>query len=545
MRRAGALLVFIVVAACGGADGQSGDTLPEPVVSIDGDWVATGLVVDGAVIAVNPPTVSMTIVDEQVAGVAACNSYAGTLDIGDDGSFTLGGLAITEMACEPADVMATEAAVLDAFAAIDTYELTDELVLTSDDGATSMTLVRATGVALDGSWAAVGATVAGVEVSDLDAVSVTMDVGAGRISGASGCNSYEIEIEVSGDSLTFGPRTATEAFCSGPPGEIEGLFSAATTGSATWVIEGDLLTLTNGAAVWVFERIDGEPLAPPATTSPPATSAPAARVVGAFELRPVGSCFPDEGEGPAPDGSLGQAVLPDPGAGTRCIVGAPIGPGPVLGPPTTVSIDPATQTWVVSPSVLPDGRAAWDQLTETCFERVEPCASGQIAIVVDGSIVSAPTVVQPTLPEVQISGDFTEIEARALADAIDAGQPVSGRGSGGGLDGPVMFAGPDAIVAVEDTAVGTLFLGDNCLGVMRDDGVTVALVIWPFGTTWQPDGSGVVLPSGEVLGFGPVVQIDGAVIDDTELAAYADSPAVRDEITRCRRTETTLLFVAA
>jgi hypothetical protein len=55
----------------------------------------------------------------------------------------------------------------------------------------------------------------------------------------------------------------------------------------------------------------------------------------------------------------------------------------------------------------------------------------------------------------------------------------------------------------------------------------------------------VVLPSGERLEFGPVIELDGVVIDDAELADHADSPAVRGEIDRCRRTEPTQLFVAA
>lgn len=253
---------------------------------------------------------------------------------------------------------------------------------------------------VDGVWRALSATVDGAEVVGLDTVFVTMEIAGGRASGSSGCNQYEMDVAVVDGVLTFGPRTATEAFCSAAPGEIEAQFASMTGGSPTWSIDGDRLTLTTPAAVWVFERLG-----------------------------------------------------------------------------TTVATTSVTST-----------------VTST---------------------TTAPTTA-PVVP------DLT-----------------------GGLDGPVMYAGPDAAVAVADTVAGTLFLGDNCLVLMRDDQVTFVLVVWPNGTRWEPDGTAVVLPSGERLEFGPVIELDGVVIDDAELAAYANGPAVRDEIDRCRRTEPTQLFVAA
>ncbi|HUH16180.1 MAG TPA: META domain-containing protein, partial [Gaiellaceae bacterium] len=50
---------------------------------------------------------------------AACNSYGGPVEIEGD-RIVLGGLAVTEMACEPPRVMAAEAAYLDALGVTDT-----------------------------------------------------------------------------------------------------------------------------------------------------------------------------------------------------------------------------------------------------------------------------------------------------------------------------------------------------------------------------------------------------------------------------------------
>lgn len=394
---------------------------------------------------------------------------------------------------------------------------------------------------IDGVWRAIGATVDGVEVAGLDTVTATIQIDGGLLTGSSGCNQYETAVDVETGTITFGETSQTEAFCTAVPGEIDALFPL--SGSATWSIDGDVLRLTTDSTDWTFERSGASAPTTNASTVPATVVSLVPSAAGTVEVRPVAACFPEGGEGPAPDEVAGQVVLPLPDSGERCIVGPAVGPGPVFGPPMTVGPDSTTGSWVVSPSVLPEARAGWDQATEQCYQHVDPCASARIAIVVDGTILTAPTVVQPTLPEVQIAGDFTEAEARALAAAI---APESAASPGGGMDGPVMFAGPDrAVTVVAETLDGSLFLGDDCLVLTRDDQTTFVLVIWPYGTTWQPDGSGVVLPSGEVLGFGPAVELEGAVIDDAELGTYTDSAAVRDEIERCRRDETTQLFVAA
>ena len=86
-----------------------------------------------------------------------------------------------------------------------------------------------------------------VAVDGLETVAVTMIIAGGRERGSSGCNQYEMDVAVVDSALTFGPRTATDAYCSTAPGEIEAQFASMTGGSPTWSLDGDLLTLMTPA----------------------------------------------------------------------------------------------------------------------------------------------------------------------------------------------------------------------------------------------------------------------------------------------------------
>jgi preprotein translocase subunit SecD len=83
-----------------------------------------------------------------------------------------------------------------------------------------------------------------------------------------------------------------------------------------------------------------------------------------------------------------------------------------------------TGDWVVSPRLAqgPTGIDAFNALASRCFAKDESCPTGQFAIVVDGVVITAPAIVQPTFEadSIQVSGNFTEASATALAAGIDA-----------------------------------------------------------------------------------------------------------------------------
>ncbi len=94
------------------------------------------------------------------------------------------------------------------------------------------------------------------------------------------------------------------------------------------------------------------------------------------------------------------------------------------------SQDPAG-SWMVAP-LLADGATgieALNALAAACFDASATCPAadesgrGMVAIVVDGTVVSAPTINVASFErdQIQISGALDEVEARSLAAALDGG----------------------------------------------------------------------------------------------------------------------------
>ena len=69
------------------------------------------------------------------------------------------------------------------------------------------------------------------------------------------------------------------------------------------------------------------------------------------------------------------------------------------------------------------GEDLWNALTTRCFNRDATCPTARIAIALDGTVISAPTVQEAVFTggNVQISGDFSQAEARDLAKILEFG----------------------------------------------------------------------------------------------------------------------------
>ena len=82
-------------------------------------------------------------------------------------------------------------------------------------------------------------------------------------------------------------------------------------------------------------------------------------------------------------------------------------------------------TWSVVVGLLNGsaGEDIWNALSTRCFNKDATCPTGQIAIALDGEVISAPVVQQAVFTggNVQISGNFTETEARDLAKILEFG----------------------------------------------------------------------------------------------------------------------------
>jgi len=91
--------------------------------------------------------------------------------------------------------------------------------------------------------------------------------------------------------------------------------------------------------------------------------------------------------------------------------------------------------WVVTVGLKDgsEGEDRWNALANECFSKSQNCPTGQIAIVLDGEVISAPVVQTNNFSgSVQITGDFSEREARDLAKILEFGAV------------PVRFSAPTA-----------------------------------------------------------------------------------------------------
>ncbi|HEX2850855.1 MAG TPA: protein translocase subunit SecD [Acidimicrobiales bacterium] len=78
--------------------------------------------------------------------------------------------------------------------------------------------------------------------------------------------------------------------------------------------------------------------------------------------------------------------------------------------------------WSVGVNLTGDGNTQFNQLAAICYDKTPECPTGQISIVLDGVVKSAPTVQERQFSgQVQITGTFTQSEASDLALVLKYG----------------------------------------------------------------------------------------------------------------------------
>jgi preprotein translocase subunit SecD len=84
-------------------------------------------------------------------------------------------------------------------------------------------------------------------------------------------------------------------------------------------------------------------------------------------------------------------------------------------------LDPTSGRWQVSIVLTEDGIDEFNVLILPCFSPSDECPTGQLAILLDGEVLSAPTIQQPSFErdQIAITGNFTEEEADEIAAALD------------------------------------------------------------------------------------------------------------------------------
>jgi heat shock protein HslJ len=248
-----AVLVSFVVVAC-----SAGGATPAPSEP-PGGWSGNlagrtflSTAIDGRAL-VPGSQVSLTFGVGTIGASAGCNSMGGTAAI-VDGRLVVGDLATTEMAC--ARPLMDQDAWLAEF--LDGAAITldgDILILAKD----RVVLTLGDREVVDADRPLVGTPWVLDGIVTRDSVSsVPMGITAGlafeedRVSVQTGCNSGGAPVEVSAETLAFGPLVLTEVACEGAAMEVERAVTAVLSGTAAYRIEAGTLTIDRGGQGLVY-----------------------------------------------------------------------------------------------------------------------------------------------------------------------------------------------------------------------------------------------------------------------------------------------------
>ncbi len=190
--------------------------------------------------------------DGSLSANAGCNQIFGGYQL-DGNVLVAGTLGQTQMACDEA-LMDQDMWLSELLSGSPTLALAgDELVLTSADGATVVTMldreVADPDRPLEGTRWVVESTIANEAVSSVPAGAVaSITITDGSVAVESGCNTGSGEVEVGEGTLTFGPIASTTRACEDELMQLETAVFAALAGEATYEIEADVLTIRAGDA---------------------------------------------------------------------------------------------------------------------------------------------------------------------------------------------------------------------------------------------------------------------------------------------------------
>jgi len=232
----------LVLAACS-SSGGSGGTLEGVTWQLKAYSNGTSLVNMPNGVASDAVFASGTI-----SGVLVCNSYTGAYTA-SGGSLAITGVASTMMAC-PDTSPTVESAIVAALGKVATYTSSKtNLTMFDTNGATVLQYGAAPADPLAGtSWNVTGINNGNQAVVSLAAGTVaTVVFGTdGTVSGSGGCNTYNGNVAVDGDAISFGPLMSTQMACPQPVMDQEMQLFAALAASKSFQVSGSTLTLRDG-----------------------------------------------------------------------------------------------------------------------------------------------------------------------------------------------------------------------------------------------------------------------------------------------------------
>jgi heat shock protein HslJ len=205
--------------------------------------------------------------DGKVGGSSGCNQYSGTYKISGDKIQIASPLASTMMACEP-ELMDQESAYLKALDEVQTFKVTNGTLALMDAENKSVLVYKAQSQDLGGtSWDVIGYNNGKQAVTSvLAGTTLTADFGKdGKLSGNSGCNTYNGTYTTTGNQIKIGPLATTRMACPQEIMDQETQYLAALQSADKYRIEGtgmELRTKDDALAVdfQVKESASADPI---------------------------------------------------------------------------------------------------------------------------------------------------------------------------------------------------------------------------------------------------------------------------------------------
>ena len=245
-----------ILSACssvGAGPSAPPSTSPSPAgATVDGKTYLSSGIQGGTLVA--GTQVRLSFKDGQIGASAGCNSMSGAYTIAG-GRLTASQLITTDMGCDAPRMTQDEwLAKLLGGAAItvtgDTLTLEEgpvKLTLLDKEVATPDKPITGTNWVLDG-------IISGDTASSVPAgVTASIKIVDGHVDVDTGCNTGSGTVEVTGNTLTFGPLTLTKKACEAGPASVEGaVTSVLTAKSVHFTIDADGLTLDAGTSGLTF-----------------------------------------------------------------------------------------------------------------------------------------------------------------------------------------------------------------------------------------------------------------------------------------------------
>jgi heat shock protein HslJ len=197
--------------------------------------------------------IRLSFQDGTLGASAGCNSMGGAYRLEGD-RLVVGPMSMTEMGCE--EPLMQQDAWLAAFLGGATVSLDADTLLLAN-GAVSVTFLDAEvatpDLPIEGTRWVLDGIVMGDAVSSVPVgVTAAIRITGGRIDVESGCNSGGGAVEVTADTIRFGPIALTKRACEAGPAAVEQAVMAVLSAPVGYVIDADLLRLDAGASGLIF-----------------------------------------------------------------------------------------------------------------------------------------------------------------------------------------------------------------------------------------------------------------------------------------------------